>query len=437
MKFLASLVFVVILGVVVLLVMSSGVTMRMEPAVTVIGTNTPVTVKVESPHGIRHLTAYVEQNNDRQTVFEQRNPSHRLFFWGKQAPQVITFAAGKSKAPALRDGKARLVVEAQANDFRGSTGTVAQDVEVITTPPRVSADGFQHYINQGGMELVTFTPAGNWNDAGVKVGKYSFRSFPVPGRPGERFSMFAYPWDLGPDVAPYAFAANPAGVVARGTFWYKIFPRKFRVRDFELTDAIMEKLVNQIDPSSTGTLLERFLKINGEMRRKDNQILADQRFKTEEKILWNGPFIRLGKEEAMFADVRNYIYQGKKVDQQVHLGYDLSNVQHEAVQAANDGRVVYASDLGIYGNCIVVDHGYGLQSIYGHLSEISVKPGDMVKKGQTMGHSGSTGLALGDHVHFSMQVDGVQVNPVEWWDEHWIQDRILSKLAPVAATAAN
>jgi murein DD-endopeptidase MepM/ murein hydrolase activator NlpD len=285
------------------------------------------------------------------------------------------------------------------------------------------------------MELATLTPSGYVTESGVKVGKYTFRSFPLPGRNGERFAMFAYPWDLAPDVAPFAYATNPTGIVARGTFWYKVFPRKFRVRDFELTDAVMDKLVNQIDPTGTGTLLERFLKINRDMRRQNNQTLADQRLKTEEKVLWNGPFIRLGKEESMFADVRNYIYKGQKVDQQVHLGYDLSNVQHVPVEAANDGKVLYAADLGIYGNCIVVDHGYGLQSIYGHLSELAVKPGDMVKKGQSMGRSGSTGLALGDHLHFSMQIDGVQINPVEWWDEHWIHDRILSKLNPGAAAA--
>src|SRR5262249_50241097 len=105
-------------------------------------------------------------------------------------------------------------------------------------------------------------------------------------------------------------------------------------------------------------------------------------------------------------------------------------VTNGPVMAANDGRVVWASDLGIYGNCIVVDHGYGLQSIYGHLHEINVKLGDMVKKGQKIGIAGQTGLAGGVHVHFSMQLDGVQVNPREWWDEHWIKDRILSKLAP-------
>jgi murein DD-endopeptidase MepM/ murein hydrolase activator NlpD len=112
----------------------------------------------------------------------------------------------------------------------------------------------------------------------------------------------------------------------------------------------------------------------------------------------------------------------------VHLGFDLSVVQHTPVVAANDGKVVWADRLGIYGNCIVLDHGYGLQSIYGHLSSIGVKVGDAVKKGQEMGKSGATGLAGGDHLHFTMQLDGVQINPVEWWDEHWIHDRILSKI---------
>lgn len=167
------------------------------------------------------------------------------------------------------------------------------------------------------------------------------------------------------------------------------------------------------------------------MRIKNNQTLADLRLKTADHFLWTGPFLQLAnsKVESSFADRRTYIYKGKKIDEQVHLGFDLSVTQHVAVLAANDGRVVYAADLGIYGNCVVLDHGYGLQSIYGHLSEIGVKPGDMVKKNQPLGRSGLTGLAGGDHLHYSMQVDGVQVNPVEWWDDHWIHDRIRSKLA--------
>jgi murein DD-endopeptidase MepM/ murein hydrolase activator NlpD len=66
------------------------------------------------------------------------------------------------------------------------------------------------------------------------------------------------------------------------------------------------------------------------------------------------------------------------------------------------------------------------------MRQIDVKVGDMVTKNQSLGIAGQTGLAGGVHVHFSMQIDGVQINPREWWDEHWINDRILAKLGGAA-----
>jgi hypothetical protein len=424
----------ILVAVIAMFAMSAHTALALAPTVTTIGISTPVSVKASNPHGERRVAAYVEQNGSRYPLFEKSDPATRLFWQRNAPPRLYMFDAGKTKAPNLKEGKARLVVEAVSNDFRGATDTANYDVNVVLAAPRVIPDSAQHYINQAGMELVTFTPSGSWNEAGVHVGKYTFRSFPLPGRPDERFSMFAYAWDLPPDITPLVFARNAAGTEATAHFWIKLFPKKFRTRDFPIDDALMEKLVNSVDPTGQlvpgPDLVTRFLKINGEMRAKNNQQLADLRFKTEEKILWNGPFIHWGKEEADFADARNYIYHGKQIDHQVHLGFDLSDVANGPVQAANDGRVVWASDLGIYGNCIVLDHGYALQSIYGHLKEIDVKVGDMVKKGQKMGIAGQTGLAGGVHVHFSMQVDGVQINPREWWDEHWIHDRILSKLAP-------
>jgi murein DD-endopeptidase MepM/ murein hydrolase activator NlpD len=295
----------------------------------------------------------------------------------------------------------------------------------------VTADGHQHYINQGGSELVMFTVSGYWTEAGVRVGRHTYRSFPLPGKgPNERFAFFGFSWDTPPDTVPVVFARNPAGTEVAARFWNKVFPKPFRTRSFELPETFLEKVVNEISPGEPGDLLSRFLEINGPMRLANNQVLADLRMKTEERVLWSGPFVQLSnsKVEAQFADVRTYLYQGKKVDQQTHLGFDLSVTRNIPVVASNDGKVVFAGNLGIYGNCVVIDHGYALQSIYGHLSAIEVKPGDLVRKGKPVGKSGDTGLAGGDHLHFSMQVDGVQVNPVEWWDAHWIQDRVLSKL---------
>mgnify|MGYP003345517797 CR=1 FL=1 len=131
---------------------------------------------------------------------------------------------------------------------------------------------------------------------------------------------------------------------------------------------------------------------------------------------------------ARFADNRTYVYQGKDVDQQVHLGFDLAVTAMIGVTAAQDGRVVHAGDLGIFGNCVIIDHGLGVQSLYGHLSSIGVKVGDTVTMGQVIGRSGTTGLALGDHLHFTMLVNGNAVNPVEWWDPKWTEDRITRKI---------
>ena len=281
---------------------------------------------------------------------------------------------------------------------------------------------------------MTFTASGYWTEAGVRVGKYTFRSFPMPGKndpnASERFSLFAFPWDVPADTVPVVYVKNPSGAEATAKFWFKVFPKKFRARDLQLDDTFLQKVVSELDPNGSGDLPVRFLKINREMRADNNKYLADLRFKTEPKILWSGPFFRIGKVESFFADQRTYLYKGKKIDQQMHLGFDLSDVQAAPVKSANSGKVIHAGPLGIYGNCIVVDHGYGLQTIYGHMRQIDVKVGDSVTKEQVMGRSGATGLAGGDHIHYSIQVDGVQVNPIEWWDDHWIQDRILSKIGP-------
>ena len=404
---------------------------RFAPAPKMIGSATAVSVRISNPHGARRITAILEQDGARTTLKEASNVATRLSFWRGHSPdQNIQFTAGKTAAPNLKEGKARLTVEVQSNDLRAATDALSADVNVILRPPSVSADGFQHYINQGGSEMVLITPAGTWSEAGVRVGNDTYASFPVPGKPNERLALFAYPWDLPTGTVPLVFAKNEAGTEAKAGFWFKVFPKKFRKRDLVIDDQFLTKVVNQIDPNGSGDLLARFLKINGEMRRQNNQTLADLRSKTADKFLWTESFLQLAnsKVESEFADVRSYLYKGKKVDQQVHLGFDLAVSAHSPVVAANDGKVIWAAPLGIYGNCIVVDHGCGLQSIYGHLSEFSVKEGDAVKRGQAMGKSGSTGLAGGDHLHFSMQVAGVEVNPVEWWDAHWIKDHLQNRV---------
>ena len=428
MKYVLSVVLVLLIApFLILFLLSQTPDLAVENPLNVVGTATPITVRITDSHGVRRLTASIIQNEQHYPAFETTSPAHRIRFFKNEPAHDVVFSTGTKSIPALKDGKAILTVEAASNDLRGATSTISREINIVTQPPRLAVDDRQHYINQGGSELVTYAVGGYATESGVKVDGYRFGSFPLSGT--QRLSLFAFPWDVPANTVPVVYATNSADEVTK-QFWFRVFPKSFRKRDLVIDDAFLERVVPQIDPNGTGDLLARFLKINGDLRKQNNKTLSDLRLKTEPRFLWTGPFLQLAnsKVESQFADVRTYVYKGKKIDQQVHLGFDLSKVKNTPIPASNDGKVVLAELLGIYGNCVVIDHGYTLQSIYGHLSSIQVKPGDLVKKGQTIGLSGSTGLAGGDHLHFSMQIDGVQVNPVEWWDAHWIHDRILSKL---------
>lgn len=434
MKTILTILVLIIAAPLALLVMLSVTpVLDLPPAVNALGAQTPISIYVHAPHGLRSAAAIVEQNGVRYKAWEMSQPSRR-FLWQRHVPDsTLQFVAGAQTVPQLKEGKATLIVEAVSNDFRGSTGRSEREVIVVLRPPSLSVDSDQHYLYLGMAELVTFTVSGASTESGVRVGNDKFRAWPMPGGKPGLFSLFAYPWNTPPGTEPVVYATNAAGNQVTGQMVVQ-FPKKeqpvYRTRDLEVDDHFLQKVINELDPSGSGDPVTRFLKVNGEMRRANNKTLHDLRLKTEPKFLWSEPFRqqRNSKVEAHFADVRNYIYQGKKIDQQVHLGYDLSITQHVGVEASNDGKVIYAAPLGIYGNCIVLDHGYGLQTIYGHMSEIAVHEGDLVKRGQVMGKSGMTGMAGGDHIHFSMQLDGVQIDPREWWDEHWIKDHIAKRV---------
>jgi murein DD-endopeptidase MepM/ murein hydrolase activator NlpD len=179
-----------------------------------------------------------------------------------------------------------------------------------------------------------------------------------------------------------------------------------------------------------GTLLDQFLFVNRTLREKNNALILGLGGQSKPEMFWQEAFGRLpnSAQQAGFADHRLYRYNGEIIDEATHLGIDLASVQQAPVPAANAGRILKVDYIGIYGNTVIIDHGFGLFSLYSHLSKTLVDPGDMVAKGDIIGHTGISGWAGGDHLHFSMIVDHVFVNPVEWWDPAWIQNNVMDKL---------
>jgi murein DD-endopeptidase MepM/ murein hydrolase activator NlpD len=423
---LAVVLLVIVVPIVVVLARSARPVLELTTDVKTIGQATPVSVHVTDPRGIKSASAAIVQNGQTFMVWQLQQPL-------KSKEATWNFTAGVRTTALLKDGPAKLIVKAKSADLLRKTGKVERDVTVVTRPPSVSVDSEQHYIYIGMADLATFDVSGAYTAAGVRVGDQSFRAWPMPGGKAGMFSLYAFAWNMPQTTVPVVFAANGAGNDVTSPLTV-IFPKKeqqhYTVHQLQISDQFMQKVVGELDPNGTGDLVTRFVKINNEMRKANNKALSELRLKTADHFLFSQPFQRQSHSaaEATFADLRHYIYQGKEIDQQVHLGYDLAVTQHVGVEASNDGKVVWAAPLGIYGNCIVVDHGYGLQSIYGHLSHIDVHEGDVVKRGQVMGQSGMTGMAGGDHIHFAMQLDGVQIDPKEWWDPHWIQDHVARRV---------
>ena len=355
----------------------------------------------------------------------------------------ITRPIGKKTLPELESGPATVKVSASRPVFRNLrqvSSEATKEVQVRLTPPRVAVASTHHYVNQGGAEMIVYRASPPDADSGVRVGDRTYPGFPGTGArlrdPELKVAFFALLYDQPTDTAMEVFAQDAAGNQTRAQFEHRVFPKKFRSSRISLDDKFLGRVVppilessKQVQASATD-LLPSFLKINNDLRRINNETIAALAKKTAPSILWEGAFQPLGGSqiESSFADFRTYLYDGKEVDRQVHLGFDLAKTANAPVTAANHGKVLFAAELGIYGNTVIVDHGMGLQSLYAHLSSFAVNEGDDVKKGQTLGASGQTGLAGGDHLHFSMLVNGQFVNATEWWDPHWIEDRITRKL---------
>jgi len=459
MRFLLALVLIVLIaagGAYVVAGRGGGPSIEIAKPEKFVGTSTPVEINLGAPAGVGtaagQLTAVkivFEQEGKQTTVYEATGQPSGEGVKVEGDTIHIARTVGKQTVPEIKSGAGRIVVTASRKVMRGIrtlSSTATRDVQVRLERPQVSIVSSKHYINLGGSEMVVYrvTPADV--TSGVVVGNLEYPGYPASGAsgiegvklddPALRIAFFALRWDQNVNTPMRLFARDEAGNTASGEFDHTTFPKVFKKSRIELDDKFLDRVVPAILAGTTevkpeGDNLAKFLVLNGDLRRKNADKIASFAKQTSPEVLWRGvvfhAFINNAVESA-FADRRTYVYQKKEVDQQTHLGFDLASFTSMKVLAANRGKVLFADELGIYGNCVILDHGMGVQSLYGHLSAFTVKVGDTVEKEQELGRSGMTGLAGGDHLHFTMLVNGQMVNPVEWWDSHWIQDRILRKL---------
>ena len=147
-------------------------------------------------------------------------------------------------------------------------------------------------------------------------------------------------------------------------------------------------------------------------RIKREEILKHRVFaESSEARLWRGPFAAPVREPVTEAFGVRRIFNGELKTE--HLGLDYHAPRGTRVRAANSGRVILARHLFFEGNCVIVDHGQGLMTLYMHLSKFKVKKGQRVRRGQLLGLSGATGRATGPHLHLAVRWEGMYLDPAQ------------------------
>jgi murein DD-endopeptidase MepM/ murein hydrolase activator NlpD len=415
------------------------VRVALEPAFAAIG-HAPrtVTLVLDAPAAtLGAVQVRVVQQGNAQTVLTED-----LAGAGTQAVRKpITLDAGALK---LQEGPAELEVEARDTLWRPRPARGPRLVHrfaVDLTPPTVELRSATGYVKHAGAGLAVYRVE-KAARSGVRVGTEFFPGVSGLGQdPAVHVALFTIPHG-GPATPPTLVAEDEAGNQRVIGVPVTFLPTRFPRDTIRLTEPFLRRKVPELAPQTAGTatledLLQAFLQVNREGRKaaeaKNREIARGE---SSPRPLWTGAFRQQTNTKvfANFPEERTYEIDGRRVDTQWHLGIDLASNRQSPVEASNAGRVVFTGPNGIYGNMVVLDHGLGLTSLYGHLSEIGVKVGQTVQKGEALGRSGETGLAGGDHLHFAMLVHGVYTSPIEWWDDHWLRDRIAKPLADAGLT---
>jgi len=378
----------------------------------------------DNKQGLRLVQVWVEQNKRIYPILTQK---YQHKHWAK-----LKFSL---PAQNLKPGKCALLVDVFDCSWRGwgQGNNVLLKREVIydPNPPVITLLTRVHNLNQGGSGLLIFKSNEPLLKAGIQLGADFFPAYYDEQK--KRYTcLFAWPYYTQTSLVPRLIAIDLAHNKAKVGFYYHLNRKNFSHDNINISDRFLQTKMVYFQKyfPQVKDYLQLFLKVNRELRKENRFQLRELAKDTVPRALFQGVFKRLpnSAQRASFAQFRTYFYHGKVIDHQVHLGLDLASIARAKVPAANNGRVIFAGEMGIYGQVIIIDHGLGLQTLYAHLSEFDVQKGQTVHKGQIIGRTGSTGLAGGDHLHFAVIVSGIPVNPIEWLDPHWLKNNIYNKL---------
>lgn len=325
------------------------------------------------------------------------------------------------------------------NFFKGNQSVSNSKIIIDKKSPVANVITNSYLLRQGGSGIIIVEILDeNLKDYYVSFNDEElFELFPFQKK-NFYMSIITWPIDIKEFKRVNVVAIDLAGnkTETKVPFYIKSFKEK--IDDIKISDEFVNSVSKHVLENSNmnvpSSIVETFVKTNKELREKNLQTIKEVVKKNLPNAADNPfdvkPFIRLPNAAtfAQFGERRHYFYNEEKIDEAWHLGMDWASVKRADVLISNPGKVIFKDYLGIYGDTVIVDHGYGLGTLYAHTSSIRVNVDDNVVAGQHIANTGSTGAVFGDHLHFGVLVQGIEVNPNEWLDFTWMKTNVTKTI---------
>jgi len=390
----------------------------------------PIEVTIKDNFGIKSYKVTINDGKNEQVIFDEELD---------KPIKVLTIPIDAPKVGMLfESNKAIIDIEVRDNSkwnyLKGNEAKKRVYVIIDRKKPTQYIVANSYKIRKGGTATVIFKAVDdNLKSVYIKT-NFGKKFIPQPFyKDGYYISLVAWPVQE-KNFRAYVISEDKAGNISKTYIRYFLQNKKYKKSKIKLKKSFLEgkatDLANEYIQSAKMSSLEKFKFINETLRKKNEDLLHKIASKVSNEKIVNfkiKPFYPLKNAApvASFGDHRYYYYNGKLVSESYHLGLDLASIKRAKIIASNDGKVVYTGFNGIYGNMPIIYHGLGLYTLYGHCSSILVNKGDEVIRGDIIAKTGMSGLALGDHLHFGILVQGVEVLPSEWMDKNWIKLNVL------------
>lgn len=336
---------------------------------------------------------------------------------------------------SLKDKSVTLIIEAtdasKWNMLHGNKTIQEFKFIIDKRRPQTSILSNSYKIIKGGSALVVFK-ATDENLKEIYIESNNNKKFkPQPFyKDGYYISLLAWPIK-NDNFEATVVAKDFAGNVSKTYIPLYLKNKSYRTSNIKLSDRFLKGKIADLAEEFDETQgvfepIEQFKIINEDVRAKNEKLIHELSSKVSDESINEFKINKMyplknAQVVASFGDYRKYSYKGEEVSESYHLGLDLASTAMASIKPQNSGDVVFSDYNGLYGNMPMINHGLGLYTLYGHCSSVVSREGDLVSKGDDIANTGKSGYAMGDHLHFGVLVQGIEVRPEEWMDTQWIQ----------------